>query len=588
MRRLPGSPGLRVPVMIVLALAASLASPGGGEAQLRPVVSNQIAVSGSEASLLLEFDDGQTFSIELRDGRVLVDGEAVGRYTRGDELDLAWRNLLGRVISLDDGPLAEALEAWTPPDSLGPEAMETATLLDRALEKALASPEAAAPAPPEPPAGLSAAQEKRLVAALLNRVDRLRLLAEAMEDLSVRDLRIHVDEDVSVDADTELDATIVAVDGDVDVYGTVRGDVVVVGGTVRLHEGGRVAGDVRLAEASLERDGGVVEGDVVEVPAREASARTPGVEELRKELEREIRREVLASVRQERRPSSPWSFVLDPLRYVGRGLAGLLENLVTFLILAVVAVFVVRFAGRNLQVVADTARRCPGRSAAVGIAGFILFLPVWILGTVVLAVSIVGIPALFVWIPLFPLAAFLAGGLGYLAVARNVGEWVGEQRYSSLDWLRGANTAYTVVAGLAVLMLAFVLANVVAMAGPWLGFLRGLLEAAGSIATGLAVVVGVGAVLLSRGGRLPDACLDFPPAPPPVDEPPGPAWPPPGPEPPPEAPRDAPRQAGEPPDRTAGAPEAPATGAPAEAPAVEKEGEGGEGGSTLEEERQDG
>jgi cytoskeletal protein CcmA (bactofilin family) len=57
--------------------------------------------------------------------------------------------------------------------------------------------------------------------------------------------------------------------GDVEVRGTVEGDVVVVGGSLRIMDGGEITGDVRLADSRLSRDGGNIRGEVTTVTAAE-------------------------------------------------------------------------------------------------------------------------------------------------------------------------------------------------------------------------------------------------------------------------------------------------------------------------------
>ena len=136
----------------------------------------------------------------------------------------------------------------------------------------------------------------------------------------------------------------------------------------------------------------------------------------------------------------------------------------------------------------------------VGFAGTLLLLPVWILGTAALAVSIIGIPVAIAWLPLFPIAAAAAAVLGYLAVARNTGEWLSESGYPWTGWIRKSNQMLTVVGGLVGLSFLYMAANVVSMA-PFMGFLTVLLVIAGSIVTFMAVQVGFGAVILTRAGR---------------------------------------------------------------------------------------
>lgn len=495
---------------VALAAAATLGA-GTLRAQTRDVLSSQIAVSGQDASLSLEFEDGGSMEIAFRDGEVTVDGEPIGDYSRDDALETAWRSLLGEVVSLDDGPLARALVGWDPPPALTGRPGEIAGRIDEALEARLAA-RAAGQAPDEGQADRTG-EEAEPLAALLRRAGRLQALGEALEGLTLGDVRLRIGEDVVVDEETELDATLVVLDGDVEVRGEVRGDVVVVDGSLRVFEGGRVTGGVRLVDARIFREGGTIEGpvenvrvdeeeygpDVGELRDRIRDEVRPDAEEIRERIREEVTRELRSEFRHETRGPS----VFAPLRSVGRGIAGLLQNLISFAIVALIGVGLIHFLPENVDVVAETARKSPGRAAVVGLAGSFLLIPVWVLGIVALAISIVGIPALLAWVPLFPVAACLAAGFGYLAVARNLGEWIARQRFQGLDFLRASNAFHTVVAGVAALLLPFALANVVEMGGHWLGFLEGLLVAAGCVAAIAAVSIGFGAVLLTRGGRRP-------------------------------------------------------------------------------------
>ena len=71
------------------------------------------------------------------------------------------------------------------------------------------------------------------------------------------------------------------------------------------------------------------------------------------------------------------------------------------------------------------------------------------------------------------------------------------------DWFQRGNSYYFLMTGLGLLMALFIAAQVVSMAGPWLGFFRGALTALGVVVTWAAVSIGFGAVLLSRGGTRP-------------------------------------------------------------------------------------
>ncbi len=107
-------------ILLVSILPAAVAG------QDRPVVSNRFAISQTEAALNLEFAGDGTLEIALRDGSVMIDGEERGSFEPGDALDTAWRNLLGEIVTLSDGPLGEALRDWEAPSSLDEEALELA------------------------------------------------------------------------------------------------------------------------------------------------------------------------------------------------------------------------------------------------------------------------------------------------------------------------------------------------------------------------------------------------------------------------------------------------------------------------------
>ena len=364
--------------------------------QVRPVVSNQLAISQTEAALHLEFADAETLEIVLRDGFVMVDGEERGSFVRGDALDTAWRGLLAEIVPLSDGPLGEALRNWEAPSSLEDGALELAQLLDLTLEDALESDNVSA-------STVSAG-------AVDATVPGVGLNLQELEDLTDR-IRLEIEQ------------------------------------------------------------------------------------ELRSEFERELREEF----RDAEEPSRGYR----PFRALGRGITEIAGDLIAFLVLSLLALGAVYFARDNLEVVASEAQRNPVRAGMVGLAGAFLVLPTWVLGCVALVASLVGIVALPFWALLFPVAVALGAGLGYLAVARNVGEWVASRNINGLEWLRPTNTFYAVTAGIGALLAFFVSASILDIL-PFFGFFSGLLATLGTMATVATVLIGFGAVLLTRGGRRAD------------------------------------------------------------------------------------
>lgn len=221
-------------------------------------------------------------------------------------------------------------------------------------------------------------------------------------------------------------------------------------------------------------------------------------EQLRAQIQREIRDKLRAELRAQVNPVSR-----SPFRHIWRGLSGIFSTLIVYAILVGLGFLGVFFGRKYLEGISDTARQSTLRSLLVGVAGSFLVLPAWILGMIALAISIVGIPLLLVWVPLFPVAVCLALVVGYLAVAHAGGEALAERRFDGGDWFKRANSYYYVVTGVGLLLVLYLAAHIVGMAGPWLDFLRGLLTFFAVVVTWAAFSIGFGAVLISRAGTRP-------------------------------------------------------------------------------------
>lgn len=483
----------------ILALGlTALVLPQGLDAQLREIVTKAVSASSSAAGLELRFADGDDFELTFEDGTVYVDGEGVGSYEPGSELDAAWRSLLGEAMALENGALAERLVAWDVPEGLNDTARPVALAVDEALESTIEMAETADPEQVE--VRVSASDDRSVARVLLGSVNRLGILEEALEGVS-RDFRVHVDEDVVIPEGSVVEGTLVVIEGTLRVEGEVRGDVVVVDGTLEVMDSGVIGGEARIADARVLRNTGTIEGGVVDVLEEERNVEETLRERLREEIRAEVRRDLRNEIRHVTSMEHEDGFsILSPFRAVMEGVGGVLEKLVMVFILSLIGAGFLAFAGENMETIAETARRAPGRSAMVGLAGSFLLIPVWILGLLALVVSIVGIPVALAWAPLFPVAAGLAALLGYLAVARNAGEWLADSSFPWTGWIRKSNPIFTLVAGLLGLLLAFMAGHVISIV-PFMGFLEGLLIAAGVIITVVAMQIGFGAVLLTRGGR---------------------------------------------------------------------------------------
>lgn len=470
--RLVGVLALVPPLIFLVPAAATAQVTQPAQAAEQALVASEVSVSAEEALLRLEFATGEILTVSLTGGRLVLDGNDVGPASPGQALDRAWREFLGRAISTEAEALPALLLGWRPPANLPPDQAESAELLaDR-------------------------------IAAALNAVQ----IAPARSG----SVRIHVDETLTIGTAETVPLPLVLFRSQTRVEGRIEGDVVVAGGTLDLAPGARVEGNVSWFGAQILGDRTSVTGSIEEIPGLadlldeietvDSAAAVSGVTE---DLGDQIRREVRAATREAIASSSRGSGSRDSsaLGRIGGGFVNLFRTLLSFAILLGAAMALVHFLPRRAEVIAETVRASMGRSVLVGLAGVVLAFPLWIVGIVLLAVSIIGIPVLALWIPAMPLAVATAILIGYLAVALVLGGrlWRGDARtFAGLDLTQPAGQ---IGIGLAALLGTFALAGVLGMGGPWFGVFQGVLLATGIALSGLAGCIGLGAVILSKAGQ---------------------------------------------------------------------------------------
>lgn len=273
-----------------------------------------------------------------------------------------------------------------------------------------------------------------------------------------------------------VEGDLIVHDGDLRVEGEIRGNAVVTDGDLLLVEGGVVLGDAVVTGGKLLNEGGRVRGEMLTVGGgrERASPRPP-------RPPREVQ-----VVRTER----SW---FDP---IGRGIADLFSTLALGLVLAGVGAGVVFFALPSLRTVSDTLRHNPGRSAAVGLATLVVLIPAFIVLMVLLAVTVVGLLLIPLAAPLYALAFVGALVFGLVAVAHVIGERTAEQHGGFSYRYRNAY-AYLVV-GVGLLLAPFMAAALFEMVSDGVSTLFAVI---GVLVLAGASVWGMGAVVLSRGGR---------------------------------------------------------------------------------------
>lgn len=472
---------------------AAIAAPVHAQDARAPdvtVVSKTVTFATESAGLVVETSSGERVDVRFAEGVVFIGGEEVGTYERGGALEDSWRTLMARAVQLDDGPLSEALVDWEPPEALAGDAALVGRALDVALDSILGST-----VPLATPDAANTVDAPTLTG-LLSRLDVLGSLGELLGSTDTGRLRVIVGDDFEVGPDEIVTDPVLVVDGDVEIRGTIRGDLLVADGDIELREGGVVEGDLRHADGFVDFEGGEVLGDVVEIDAIGVVS-TEELRDLGDRIRADVEAEIGAAPRTRRRSSSV-------LGRIGNVISEIFGTVLTIFVFGILGVMINFFLGEHVDRVADVARRNPGRAVAVGLASGFLSLPIYIVGIVLLAISLIGIPALIVWAPGFPLLVGLAAVLGYVAVARNVGTWLTRQDLPGFDWVSVTRPNSLVFGGLFVLFSPYLLGHVLELGGGWLGGLQDAVMFAGFMLGLMATAAGFGAVLITRGGRRAD------------------------------------------------------------------------------------
>lgn len=152
------------------------------------------------------------------------------------------------------------------------------------------------------------------------------------------------------------------------------------------------------------------------------------------------------------------------------------------------------FAGGSAQRVASRVTREPVKAEIVGFLAQLLFVPLLVVGSVLLAVTIIGIP-LLVLVPVVVVAALAVMLLGFTGVAQGVGQLVtrgdGSGRWTAVAvfWL-----------GLVLLMIPTLSGEALSLAGGSFRVIAITLGLVGFVTEYAAWTTGVGAVILNRFG----------------------------------------------------------------------------------------
>ena len=258
-----------------------------------------------------------------------------------------------------------------------------------------------------------------------------------------------------------VEGDVVVFRGDLNVHGVIDGDAVALGGDLVLHPGSTVQGDAVAVGGQARNLGGRVGGELRSLSGF---------------------RQAVTS----RRPTR------TPVQSTGRALS---LTVGWFVMLTSIGIVVMLFARDKLETVAGTIQDRFSRALLIGILGELALLPVLVLAIVALAVTLVGILLIPLAVVAYLLAAAGALALGFLSMVHLSGEALLRRRSRDLPSFGAASIRY-LLTGLGLYFGLWVLAAAFTWAGP----LGGVLRVVAGIVTWVAVTVGLGATLLSRGG----------------------------------------------------------------------------------------
>ncbi len=276
--------------------------------------------------------------------------------------------------------------------------------------------------------------------------------------------------DIKIDG--EVDGGAVSVGGPIKVNGVVRGDVIAVGDSVELGPEAQVYGNVTSVGGVVEREEGAeVTGEVSEVSLGEGF-------------------------------SADWSLFDGNVDWGGDAISfdawvELFWGLVWTSFLVVMCGVILLIVPRSVHNVRETAIQEPWKALIVGISVELLFLPVTLVLSFLLLVSLIGIPFLLL-MPFLYLLLFAAMIFGFAGVAVGAGRFLNERFGLGLR-----NAFICLVVGTVALRMISLSGDFLDAIGiPFL--IYGLFVVFGWLVQFVAWTIGLGAVLVSRfGARAP-------------------------------------------------------------------------------------
>jgi cytoskeletal protein CcmA (bactofilin family) len=272
----------------------------------------------------------------------------------------------------------------------------------------------------------------------------------------------------SVQIDGEVEHDVAAFGGSVEINGRVGGDVAAIGGTVHLGPNAEIQGDLSAVGGRIEQEPGAkVHGSISEAPSF---------------------------------AGGNWDWRHDPDVWMWTPFGASMElfgTLMGILVLALLVCLAILVARRPLEEADARLAAEPWTCALTGFAAALFSLPLLVVVTVLLVLTIVGC-VLFLLYPFLALFAVLVLIFGYAVAAHRVGRWA-EVRF---NWTPGSAYRAALI-GLALIEVWTVLGRLLAIGNGVLDVFAALVLLFGFMVKVAAWMVGLGAVLLAWAAGRP-------------------------------------------------------------------------------------
>ena len=260
--------------------------------------------------------------------------------------------------------------------------------------------------------------------------------------------------DLTIPAGSTTSGSVMAIRGDLNVYGSVDGAATAILGDVIVHEGGRVRGGAVALGGHVRNEGGSILGIIKDVGATHNR--------------------------------STVSFGGRPRTTLG----SLFTAVVWLVVLLLVGTFVLFFLRDYFTHAVEVVTNETGRSLLTGVIGGLASIPALIALVVAMAITIIGIIFIPIGVTAFLIAVSGIAILGFLAVAQVTGIAIAGKREAETPAGQELQHLYTGI-------LAFSALWIIAAAFTWFPILGSILRVLAFSVTFVAVATGFGAVILS-------------------------------------------------------------------------------------------